>query len=182
MRNCSEQEFATLREWDFIQHALLSYALLAPSALVSRRSSFAECITRSTRSHARICWGNDSRSKGNGVRLYKIQYQRMYYGDLELTPEYLISKLLPDIRQRFAHLCALILALTEYETFMDYQKDRHAQSLTSRQIKPLSGREIDVLYGLVHGESESEMASRLKIEPPTVHTHLQRLYTHFRCA
>ena len=43
--------------------------------------------------------------------------------------------------------------------------------------KKLTPRERDVLQGLVRGESEVEMGHRLGIEPATVHTHLQRLYS-----
>ena len=40
----------------------------------------------------------------------------------------------------------------------------------------LSGREADILRGLLDDEPEATIASRLRISAHTVHTHLERLY------
>lgn len=174
----AEQEFETLREWDYIHQALLGFVLISPRSLGSRRKTLAEWIRRSTRDHARIWWEivpGDEVKKGS---LFEVRYRHIHYGVLELVPGYLISQVFPTIPQSFAHLCAVILALIEHEELVHQQLTQLSLPLAGHVMKPLTSREKDVLLGLVHGESEANMASRLEIEPTTVHSHLQRLYSH----
>jgi DNA-binding NarL/FixJ family response regulator len=51
------------------------------------------------------------------------------------------------------------------------------QQLARRQKRQeLSQRELDVLYALVHGRSNKDIAAKLFISEPTVKTHLQHLF------
>ncbi len=172
------QERVVLKEWDYLQHALFNFALAAsrPSAY-SRRSMIEDYITQITGRCARIWWEPYiPGSAAEDSRLFEIRYQHIRYGMLELASRYLESKLQPGMAQNFAHLCALILALAEHEELVGHQLLQLSPLYTKEPTKLLTARERDVLQGLVGGESESEMAHRLGIEPTTVHTHLQRLY------
>ena len=43
----------------------------------------------------------------------------------------------------------------------------------------LPERQADILYLLIHGENDKQIARKLKISPPTLRTHLQRMYGRF---
>ena len=43
----------------------------------------------------------------------------------------------------------------------------------------LTPRQRAVLNQLVRGRTESEVASRLRISPHTVHSHVKKIYRHF---
>ena len=77
----------------------------------------------------------------------------------------------------FTDLCALLIYKAEHERFVRHQLAQLPPIISNGARKPLTAREKDVLLGLMRGENESEMASRLGITLSTVHTHLQRLYS-----
>lgn len=81
-----------------------------------------------------------------------------------------------DIPQHFANLCALLIALNEYEMYFHQQLAHLPATFADSSIQTLTERERDVLKGLARGESEREMALRLNLTPATVHKHIQRLY------
>ncbi len=172
------QERAVLKEWDFLQQALFTFALAGSHAPAHpRRSMIENHIAQITGGCARIWWEPYiAGSAAKDSRLFEIRYQHIRYGMLELVSGYLVSNLLPNIAQNFAQLCALILALAEHEELVRHQLLQLSSLDTKEPTKLLTARERDVLQGLVRGESEAEMAHRLGIEPTTVHTHLQRLY------
>lgn len=172
------RERAALKEWDFLQQALFNFALAASHTPAhSRRSMIEDHIAQITGGCARIWWEPYIvGSAAEHSRLFEIRYQHIHYGMLELASGYLESRLLPGMAQNFAHLCALLLVLAEHEELIRHQLLQLSPLYTKEPLKLLTARERDVLQGLVGGESESEMARRLGIEPTTVHTHLQRLY------
>ncbi|MBD2721116.1 response regulator transcription factor [Hymenobacter armeniacus] len=57
---------------------------------------------------------------------------------------------------------------------------QHFQPAPSQQPGLLSGREQQVLQGLVEGLSEKQVAARLSLSPDTVHTYVKRLYEKLR--
>lgn len=173
-----EQELETLQEWNYIHQALLGFVIVSPHSLGSRRKTLAEWITRNTRDRAHIWWELVPGYAAKKGSWFEICYRQIPYGMLELVPGYLISHLFPTIPQNLACLCGVILALSEHEELVHQQLAQLSQPLAGRVMKPLTSREKDVLLGLVRGESEIEMASKLGIEPSTVHSHLQRLYAH----
>ena len=172
------QELAVLKEWNYLQQSLFDFALVAlHSPAHSWRNKFEDCIAQITVGRVQIWW--EPYTVGSAAadsRLLEIRYQQIRYGMLELTSGYLASRLLPGIPQNLAHLCTLLLALAEYEELVQHELTQLSPLSVVKAIKPLTARERDVLHGLVRGESETEIAHRLGIEPTTVHTHLRRLY------
>ncbi len=135
-------------------------------------------ITQITGGCARIWWEPYiAGSAAKNSRLVEIRYRQIRYGMLELASGYLASNLLPNIPQSFARLCALSLALIEREELIRHELSQLPALFNIEATKKLTPRERDVLQGLIRGESEAEMAHRLGIEPATIHTHLQRLYS-----
>lgn len=176
-----EQELAVLREWDYIQQSLLYFASTSsasPTSEQSRRTLTENHITQLTAGCARLCWATSSQQKRpSHSKLIEISYRHVSYGMLELAPGYLVSHLFPAIPQRFADLCALLLALAEHEELVWHQSKALAPIYNIEAVKALNPREKDILQGLVIGESENQIAQRLGLEPTTVHTHLRRLYS-----
>jgi DNA-binding CsgD family transcriptional regulator len=171
-------ERTTLNEWAYLQQLLFDFALTAShSPTHSRRSMIENHISQITGGCVRIWWEPYIvGSAGVDSRLFEMRYKQIHFGMLEFTSGYLDSKLMPGIAQQFAQLCALILALVEYEEFLQHQLAQLSPSIVDKQMRSLTARERDVLHGLLRGESEIEMANRLCIETTTVHTHVQRLY------
>ena len=173
------QERAVLREWDHIQQSLSNFAfVVSHSPGHSQRNMIEDHIAQITAGCAHIWWepyiaGSETKDS----RLVEIRYRQIRYGMLELASGYLDSNLLPNIPQSFGQLCALILALIEREELIRQELSQLPTLFNNEAAKKLTPRERDVLQGLVRGESEVEMAHRLGIEPTTVHTHLQRLYS-----
>lgn len=174
------QDLAVLREWDYIQQSLLQFASSSSTSSTSeqsRRPLIESHITQITRGHARIWWEPlDPHRIQPQSRLIEIRYQQIRYGMLELVPGYLVSHLFPALPQRFADLCAVLLALAEHEELVWYQCKALEPIDNIEAAKALSPRERDVLQGLAIGESEGQIAQRLSLEQTTVHTHLGRLY------
>jgi DNA-binding CsgD family transcriptional regulator len=173
------QERAVLREWDHIQQFLSNFAfVVAHSPGHSQRNMIEDHIAQITAGCVQIWWEPyTAGSAAKDSRLVAIHYRQIRYGMLELASGYLVSNLLPNIPQSFAQLCALSLALIEREELLRHELSQLPTLFNIGATKKLTPRERDVLQGLVRGESEVEMAHRLGIEPTTVHTHLQRLYS-----
>jgi ATP/maltotriose-dependent transcriptional regulator MalT len=172
------QERAVLREWDYLQQSLFTFALTAShSPIYSRRTMIEAHIIQNTEGRARLWWKPYiAGSAAKDSRLFEVRYQQIRYGMLEMSSGYLVSHLLPSIPQNFANLCALLLALAEYEELVQHQLAQLSTPYNIEAMKLLTPRERDVLQGLVRHESEPEMAHRLGIELTTVRTHIQRLY------
>lgn len=173
------QERTTLKEWNYLQQSLFNFALAdSHSPAHPRRSRIEDHITQITGGCARIWWEPYIVGSAAGdSRLFEVRYQQIRYGMLELASGYLASKLLSGSAQNFAQLLALILALAEHEELVQNQLAELSPSIVDKSMRSLTARERDVLLGLLRGEAEVEMAHRLGIEPTTVHTHLQRLYS-----
>lgn len=173
----SAQERTVLKEWDHLQQSLLAFALAAShSSPQDYRTMIEAYIIQSTEGRARL-WREPyiAGSAADNSRLLEVRYEQTRYGMLELSSGYLVSNFSPNIPQNFANLCAVLLALTEHKELVQYQLKQLSPLYTNGPMK-LTGRERDVLQGLVCGESEIEMAHRLGIQQTTVHTHIQRLY------
>jgi len=179
-RQAFRQELAVLKEWDSIQQSLLYFASTSsasPAPKQSRCTLIENHITRITAGCARIWWQPvDPHKTQPQSRLVEIRYQQIRYGVLELAPGYLVSHFFPAIPQRFADLCAVLLTLAEHEELVRHLSKALPPIHNLEAARSLNPRERDVLQGLVLGESEGQMAQRLDIEPPTVHTHIGRLY------
>lgn len=173
------QESAVMKEWNSLQQSLFHFlSMTSPVPLSSRRQAFQQHIVFITKSRARIWWEQCPRgSNATDTRLLEVCYQQIYYGILELTGGYLDSSLIPGLPQRFADLCALLLYTAEHEQFVASHLTQLPLAVAKGNSIQLTAREKDVLFGLIQGESEKEMALRLGIAVPTVHTHLRRLYT-----
>ncbi len=173
------QERAVLREWDYIQQSLFNFAfVISHSPGHSQRNMIEDHIAQITGGCVHIWWEPyTAGSAARDSRLFEIHYRQIRYGMLELASGYLVSNLLPNIPQDFTQLCALILALIEREELLRQELSLLPTLFNIEATKKLTPRERDVLRGLVRGESEVEMALRLGVEPTTVHTHLQRLYS-----
>jgi len=173
-----EQEMAILHEWEVIQRDLLTFALTAPHAKsLSWRDVIDTHITRCTKGRAHLYW--EPLAIGNALgcdRFCEVRHRKTRYGFLGLTPGYLTSRCFPDIPQDFAHMCALLLAFVEYQALVHYQLDSLPPLFPGESIDRLTRRERDVLLGIMRGDSDTEMAQSLGIEPTTVHTHRKRLY------
>lgn len=167
-----------LDEWDYLQHTLLNPIFLSRishTAPQSRRTCIEGEIIQRTKGCAHIWWEPYiAGSAADDSQLFELRYQCDFYGILELASGYLICARLPTIPQHFANLCTLLIAWSKQEAFLQQQLKQ--LPLRMRTKVNLTRRERDVLQGLVRGESEHEMASRLNIEEATVHTHVQRLY------
>lgn len=171
-------ERAIMREWHYIQQSLFHFlptTLRAP--LATRRQTFQQHIARITEMQARIWWETyPARMNAIGSRLLEICYKQIRYGLLELTNGYLESTLIPDVPQQFADLCALLLYTAEHEQFIGHYLAQFPLFVARGASVQLTPREKDVLVGLIRGENEEEMASRLGIAASSVHTHRRRLY------
>lgn len=173
------RERAVLKEWNYLQQSLFTFASeVSHTSFSIRRQVFENHIARITERQALI-WERNHTLNGDtaGSRFYEICYRQIRYGSLELAAGYLLSTLMPAIPRNFANLCALIFYLGEHEELVQYQL-AHLPSSTPTTVKtPLTPREQDVLSGLMRCESKKEMALRLNVTEETIHTHLQRLYT-----
>ncbi len=171
-------ELSLLQEWEHIQRELLASAITAShTKSLSWRRVIDTRIARCTKGRAFLYW--EPLALGNAVgcdRFCEVRFQQTRYGFLGLTPGYLASRCFPDIPQDFARLCAMVLALVEYQALVHYQLDSLPPLFPGEAIDRLTRRERDVLLGLIRGKSDAEMAMSLGIEPTTVHTHRKRLY------
>lgn len=172
------QERAVLKEWDYLQQALFTFALAISHAPAHpRRRMIEDYIAQITGGCARIWWEPDT--AGNAAedsRLFEVHYQHIRYGMLELASGYLVSKIMPGISQHFADLCALILRIAEHEVLVQYRLAQLPRLIRNRARKSLTAREKDMLQGLIRDESRQEIAHKLDLGETTVHTHMQRLY------
>ena len=173
------QERAVLKEWHYLECSLLNFTLTTShSTMPSWRNTFGKHIIQITEGRARIWWKAYTAADTMDKSLFfEICHQQIYYGMLELVAGYLISNFLPDIPRHFTDLCAFLIYKAEHERFVRHQLAQLPPIISNGARKPLTAREKDVLLGLIRGENESEMASRLGITLSTVHTHLQRLYS-----
>lgn len=173
------RERASLKEWNYLQQSLFTFASQPfHRTLSTQRQQFERYIVQITERKALIREENHTTdSTPGGSRFYEICYRHIRYGSLELTAGYLVSTFMPTIPRNFANLCALILYTGEIEELVQYQLAQLPSLTPLIAQKSLTPREKDVLIGLIRGENEQEMAIRLGIASPTVHTHLQRLYT-----
>jgi DNA-binding NarL/FixJ family response regulator len=110
-------------------------------------------------------------------RFCEVRFKQIRYGLLGLAPGYLVSHHFPDILQRFAHTCAMLLAFAEHQEFIQHLLGTAQPLFPPGAVDRLTRRERDVLSGLMKGLSDAEMAHSLGIEPTTVHTHRKRLYS-----
>jgi DNA-binding CsgD family transcriptional regulator len=172
------QERAVVKEWLYLQQALLHFASTAFQRQSSSwRAVFEGFITQITANRARIWWRSAStNTAANNSQFVEIRYRQYRYGTLELAAGYLVSSILPGIPQLFADLCALLLYTAEHERFVQYQLAQLPPTVSNIRQIALTPREKNVLQGLIYGESEHDMAQRLGLAPTTVHAHVQRLY------
>src|SRR5260370_5641182 len=91
------RERAVLREWEYLQQSLLTFALATSSSpAANRRLLIEDQIVHSTRGCARLWWEpytNSSAEKDSW--LLEVRYQRIRYGTLELSTGYLVSSMQP---------------------------------------------------------------------------------------
>jgi DNA-binding NarL/FixJ family response regulator len=174
----NQQEQAVLREWEHVQESLFTFALaISAQSTSNQRLLIDHLITRITRGCATLWWVPYTYPQvARTSQIFEVRYRHIRYGILELAAGYLVSHLQPRIPQHFARLCALIIALTEHEAFVQQQGNNLTALITPEATKPLSGREQAILRGFLKGESQSEMAQRLGVEKATIHSHIQGLY------
>jgi DNA-binding CsgD family transcriptional regulator len=174
----NRQERAVLREWEYLQEALFTFALaFSPLPATHGRLLIEDLITNTTGGCAKLWWVPYTNAHiAKTSRLFEVRYRDIRYGSLELAAGYLVSSMQPHIPQHFAQLCALIIALTEHEQFVKLQLTELSPFLIYGTMKPLSGREQDILRGFLRGEGEAEMANRLSVEKATIHSQIQGLY------
>lgn len=172
------QERAVMKEWMYLQQALLHFASTASQRRSqSWRTIFERFIAQITENRARIWWKSASiDTAASGSRFVEARYRQHRYGALELAAGYLDCSVLPGIPQLFADLCALLIYTAEHERFMQYQLAQLPTAVSNASWRALTPREKEVLQGLIGGESECDMAQRLGLEPSTIHSHVQRLY------
>jgi DNA-binding CsgD family transcriptional regulator len=172
-------EFIVLREWENIQRKLLAFLsahATTPSSL-SWKQVISTLIAQATRDRACLYWEPFTLGSARECdRFYEVRFQHIRYGLLGLAPGYLVSHHCPDIPQHFAYTCALLLAFVEYQELIQQQLDALPLLFPADPVGRLTRREQDVLFGLIRGESDAEMAHELGVEQTTVHTHRKRLY------
>ncbi|HJT55359.1 MAG TPA: LuxR C-terminal-related transcriptional regulator [Ktedonobacteraceae bacterium] len=174
----NQQERAVLREWEYLQESLFTFVLNNSSVPTNpSRPLIKDLITNTSRGCAQLWWAPYTNAHvAKTSRLLEVRYQHFQYGMLELAAGYLVSSIQPHILHHFAQLCALIIALTEHEAFVQHQIVELIPLLTNGTTRPLSGREQDILRGFMKGKSEAEMAQQLGVEKATIHSHIQGLY------
>lgn len=174
----SSYEFSILQEWEYIQRKLFTstYAPSASSSL-SWRQMIDRLIAQCTKGRAFLYWEPFTFENARECdRFCEVRFKQIRYGFLGLHPGYLASRYFPDIPQHFARICAMLLAFVEYQELIQQQLDALPSLFPADPIDKLTRREKDILLGLIRGESDTEMALVLGIEPTTVHTHRKRLY------
>ncbi len=117
------QERAVLKEWNYLQQSLFTFAHGASyKSLSARRPLFESYIAQITERQAKILEVKPTTNSVTvGSRLYEISYQHIRYGSLELVEGYLVSTFMPAIPRNFANFCALILYIGEHEELVQYQ-------------------------------------------------------------
>src|SRR5690242_4249598 len=138
-----QQERAILREWEYLQHSLFTFALaISPKPVPNRRLLIEDLITSATGGCAQLWWAPYTNAHiAKNSQIFEVRYQHIRYGMLELAAGYLVSNIQPHIPQHFAQICALIIALAEHEQFVHLQLTELSPLLTHGTMKPLSGRE-----------------------------------------
>lgn len=174
----TSSEFAVLQEWEFIQQKLfIAMHAVSPSPTLSWRQVIDKTIAQCTKGRAFLYWEPLVLSKANEYdRFCEVRFKQTHYGLLGLAPGYLVSRYFPDIPQRFAHTCAVLLAFAEHQELIQRLLGAVQPLFPAESIDRLTPRERDVLLGLIEGRSDAEIAHVLGIEPTTVHTHRKRLY------
>ena len=171
-------ELAVLQEWEYIQQRLfLSLHTSSPSPALSWRQVIDKTLAQYTRGRAFLYWEQFVVPGASQCdRFCAVRFKHIHYGLLGLAPGYLVSHQFPDILQRFAHTCAVLLAFAEHQELIQHLLGTVQPLFPMDAIDKLTRRERDVLLGLIGGRSDAEMADFLGIEPTTVHTHRKRLY------
>lgn len=99
-----QQERVVLREWEYLQQSLFTFALAISSKPESnRRLLIEDLITDTTRGCARLWWAPYTNAHiAKNSQIFEVRYQHIRYGMLELVAGYLISSIQPHIPQHFA--------------------------------------------------------------------------------
>lgn len=166
-------EFHILQEWGNIQHYFVTHMLhFAFKSGDSCRDILERSIDRCTQSQAKIQWEPETETVDDSQFL-AIRSQQCFYGVLQLSPGYLVSRLVPSLPQRLAGLCAIFLILAEH------------QALVHSLLKPLqpievpealTPRQLHVLQCMTLGENEMSIATHLNLSVTTIRTHRQHIY------
>src|SRR5438876_5623153 len=142
-------EFAVLQEWEYIQQRLfISMHTLSPSPTLSWRQVIDKTLAQYTKGRAFLYWEQLAVPGANRCdRFCEVRFKQIRYGLLGLAPGYLVSHHFPDILQRFAHTCAVLLAFAEHQELIQHLLGAVQPLFPMEDINRLTRRERDVLLG-----------------------------------